>query len=259
MAVRVTREVYNALPFWKRQFYFHPLRLMFCIVLACVLPYLAVGWLCQNVIFPASHSIHEWKDSDKVAESARTTYAGAGVTIPDGSEVKVIAQYSVPSLEGIRFWDMPHDLHMVIPSIPQIGNNLVRWNDASKEVLEKAGHAWPLAQGHQVEHCYTRQYQGMAWTHNLTHEDVQSPLVPGQVVKIPEANPDHLKAWTMNDVHTAYFFGKFNGQDNNWATVYQYDDRNQCITEMQVDRKVAGHSFWSNPEYHSGWNPNTAN
>lgn len=232
----------------------HPLFTMFGIVLACMLPYLAVGWLCQNVIFPASHNYHAWKDSDKVAESARTTYAGAGVTIPDGSEVKVIAQYSVPSLDGVRFFEIPSDLHTIIPSIPKIDNVLLLSNDGmNKEVLQKEGHAWPLAQGHQVDHCYTRKYSGMVWTHNLTHEDIQSPLVPGQVVKIPEENPDHLKAWTMDNVHTSYIFGKFNGQDNNWATVYQYDDRNQCVTEMQVDRKVAGYSSWGNPEYHSDW------
>lgn len=85
----------------------------------------------------------------------------------------------------------------------------------------------------------------MATPANRVEHCADSPLFVGKEVALPTENPDHMEGpAVLYHVGRAYFVKSVTGRADNWATLYQYDDRSACLTKLTIDKKGAGYATW---------------
>lgn len=82
-----------------------------------------------------------------------------------------------------------------------------------------------------------------------------SPLFVGKEIALPTENPRHLEGPAdLYHVGRAYFVKSVTAKPDNWATIYQYDDRTACLTKLTIDKTGAGYAHWPRESlYGDGW------
>lgn len=95
----------------------------------------------------------------------------------------------------------------------------------------------------------------MATPANRVEHCADSPLFVGKEIALPTENPDHMEGpAVLYHVGRKYFVKSVTGKADNWATIYQYDDRSACLTKLTIDKNGAGYAHWPREGlYGIGW------